>query len=212
MLQLGDLAPDFHADTTEGPLRFHAWQAGHWAVLFSHPRDFTPVCTTELGSVVALLPEFHRRNVKVLGLSVDPLDQHRRWAQDIHDLTRQAITFPLIADPGRRIATLYGMVHPGTADTATVRTVFVIAPDHRVRLTIAYPMTTGRNFRELLRVIDALQLTSAYPVSTPADWQYGDDVIIAPSLSDAEAHRQFPRGWVASKPYLRFTPQPDHTP
>jgi alkyl hydroperoxide reductase subunit AhpC len=210
-IRLGDIAPDFTADTTAGHIRFHEWKGGAWAVLFSHPRDFTPVCTTELGAVAALAPEFARRDTKVIGLSVDPLESHRRWERDILDVTGHAVSFPMIADPERRVADLYGMIHPSASDTATVRSVFVIGPDHRVKLTLTYPASTGRNFAELLRVIDSLQLTARHAVATPANWQRGDDVIIAPALSDADARARFPAGFVARTPYLRFTPQPGAT-
>jgi alkyl hydroperoxide reductase subunit AhpC len=206
-LRLGDQAPDFTAETTDGPIAFHEWKGSGWAVLFSHPRDFTPVCTTELGAVAALKPQFERRNVKVMGLSVDPLAEHHRWKADIADVTGHALNFPLAADPDRRIANLYDMVHPNASDTATVRSVFVVGPDHKVKLTLTYPASTGRNFQELLRVIDSLQLTARHSVATPADWQQGEDVIIVPAVSDADAQTRFP-GFVAKKPYLRVTPQP----
>jgi alkyl hydroperoxide reductase subunit AhpC len=208
-LQLGDLAPDFVAESTHGPIKFHEWKGSAWAVLFSHPRDFTPVCTTELGTLARLKPEFERRSTKVLGLSVDPVDTHRQWERDIIDVTGHKLNFPLIGDPDRRIAMLYGMVHPKAADTTTVRSVFILGPDHRIRLMLTYPASTGRNFSELLRAIDSLQLTAEFQVATPADWAYGEDVIIVPALSDEEARKRFPRGWVASKPYLRVTPQPN---
>ena len=208
-LRLGDDAPDFTADTTEGPIRFHEWKGSSWAVLFSHPKDFTPVCTTELGAVAALKPEFERRNVKVIGLSVDPVDSHQRWADDIEDVTGQRVNFPLIGDAERSVAGLYGMIHPGASETFTVRSVFVVGPDNKVKLTLTYPASTGRNFTELLRAIDSLQLTASYTVATPADWTQGDDVIVAPALSDADARAKFPRGFVAKKPYLRVTPQPN---
>ena len=208
-LQLGDLAPDFTAETTRGPLRFHEWKGSSWAILFSHPRDFTPVCTTELGAVAGLKPEFDRRGTKVVGLSVDPVETHHAWERDIEDVTRHAVNFPMIGDPTRAVAQLYGMIHPNAADSATVRSVFVIAPDHRIKLIVTYPQSTGRNFHEILRALDSLQLTAAYQVSTPADWKQGDDVIILPSVSDEDAARMFPRRWLTSKPYLRITPQPD---
>jgi thioredoxin-dependent peroxiredoxin len=206
-VRLGDVAPDFTAETTEGPVSFHAWKGTSWAVLFSHPRNFTPVCTTELGAVAALKKEFDKRNTKVIGLSVDPLADHQRWTRDIHDVTGHTLNFPLIADPDRRVANLYDMIHPAASDTATVRSVFVIGPDHKVKLMLTYPASTGRNFAELLRVIDSLQLTAHHAVATPADWKQGEHVIIVPSVSDEEAHRRFP-GFVAKKPYLRVTPQP----
>jgi len=206
-IRLGDEAPDFSAETTEGPLNFHEWKKGSWAVLFSHPRDFTPVCTTELGAVAKLKSEFDKRNTKVIGLSVDPLDNHQRWAGDIKDVTGAEVNFPMIADPDRGVATKYDMIHPNASDTATVRSVFIIGPDNKVKLTLTYPASTGRNFVELLRVIDSLQLTAAHQVATPADWKSGEDVIIVPAVSDEDANKRFP-GFVAKKPYLRFTPQP----
>lgn len=208
-LHLGDLAPDFTAETTHGPLRFHEWKGTSWAVLFSHPRDFTPVCTTELGAVARLKPEFDRRGTKVIGLSVDSVDTHRAWERDIEDVTHHAVNFPMIGDTGRTVARLYGMIPPSAADSSTVRSAFVISPDHRIKLIVTYPQSTGRNFHEILRAIDSLQLTATYQVSTPADWKQGDDVIILPSVSDEDAARMFPRRWLTSKPYLRVTPQPD---
>ena len=207
-LQLGDTAPDFEADTTEGPIRFHEWMGDGWAVLFSHPADFTPVCTTELGEVARLKPEFDKRGVKVIGLSVDPLEDHRAWAGDIAETQGHALNFPLVADPDREIADLYGMIHPQADDSFTVRSVFVIGPDKKVKLTLTYPASTGRNFEEILRIIDSLQLTADHSVATPVNWQQGEDVIIVPSLSDEEAREKFPQGWEAVKPYLRVTPQP----
>jgi thioredoxin-dependent peroxiredoxin len=206
-LRLGDEAPDFTAETTDGPITFHPWKGASWAVLFSHPRDFTPVCTTELGTLAGLRPEFDRRNTKVIGLSVDSVADHRRWTDDIKDVTGHALNYPLIADPDRRIATLYDMIHPNASETFTVRSVFVIGADHKVKLTLTYPASTGRNFQELLRVIDSLQLTAKHAVATPADWRQGDDVIIVPALNDEDARTRFP-GFVAKKPYLRVTPQP----
>ena len=207
-VRLGDVAPDFTAETTEGPLQFHQWKGNGWAVLFSHPRDFTPVCTTELGAVSALKPEFEKRNTKVVGLSVDPIADHQRWKGDIADVTGHSVNFPLIADPSRAIATLYDMIHPGASDTATVRSVFVIGPDHKVKLTLTYPASTGRNFQELLRVLDSLQLTARHAVATPADWKPGEDVIIVPAVSDEDARKKFPGGFTAKTPYLRVVPQP----
>ena len=207
-LRLGDTAPDFEAQTTEGELHFHEWAGESWIVLFSHPKNFTPVCPTELGAVAKLKPEFDRRNVKVIGLSVDAVDDHHRWAQDIQETQGAALNFPLIADHDRRVADLYGMVHPNASDTLTVRSVFVIDPQKKLRLTLTYPASTGRNFAEILRAIDSLQLTNAHSVATPSDWQHGEDVIIVPSLSDEEAKRRFPDGWRALKPYLRVTRQP----
>lgn len=208
-LRLGDVAPDFDADTTHGPIRFWEWKGDAWAVLFTHPRDFTPVCTTELGAVARLAPEFARRNVKVIGLSVDSVADHERWAEDIAATQRTRLHFPLIGDPQRRVARLYDTIHPGASETSTVRAVFVITPDNRIALTFTYPASTGRNFDELLRVIDALQLTARHAVATPADWRHGDDVIILASLSDDEARIRFPQGWRTERPYLRIVPQPD---
>jgi len=207
-LQLGDIAPDFQAQTTEGPISLHEWAHNRWLTLFSHPKDFTPVCTTELGYVARLKPEFDRRGVKVLGLSVDSLDAHRRWAEDIRDTQGVPLNFPIIADADRKVAKLYGMIHPQHDELYTVRTVFVIDPQQKIRLTLTYPQTTGRNFDEILRVIESLQLTDAHSVSTPVNWHTGQEVIIVPSVSDADAHARFPRGWRAVKPYLRLTPDP----
>ena len=207
-LRLGDVAPDFEAQTTEGTLRFHDWLGASWGVLFSHPKDFTPVCTTELGEVARLKPEFDKRDVKVIGLSVDPLADHRAWAGDIAETQGHALNFPLIADSEGRVAGLYGMIHPNASDTLTVRSVFVVGPDKKLKLTITYPASTGRNFAEILRAIDSLQLTAKHSVATPVNWQHGEDVIIAPSLSDAEAAKRFPAGWKTLKPYLRFVAQP----
>jgi len=206
-IRLGDEVPDFQADTTQGRIDFLQWKGNSWAVLFSHPRDFTPVCTTELGAVAKLKPEFEKRNTKVIGLSVDPLDSHDRWAQDIEDVTGATLNFPLISDADRSIADKYDMIHPNASDTATVRSVFIIGPDNKVKLTLTYPASTGRNFLEILRVLDSLQLTARHQVATPADWQAGEDVIIVPAVSDEDAQRRFP-GFVAKKPYLRVTPQP----
>jgi alkyl hydroperoxide reductase subunit AhpC len=206
-LQLGDEAPDFTAETTEGTIRFHEWLDGSWGILFSHPKDYTPVCTTELGAVAKLKPEFEKRGAKVIGLSVDPLDAHQGWSKDIEDVTGAAPNFPMIADEDRRVAGLYGMIHPNAADTTTVRSVFVIGPDKKVKLTLTYPASTGRNFDELVRVLDSLQLTAKHQVSTPADWRQGEDVIIVPAVSDEDAQQRFP-GFTTVKPYLRTTPQP----
>lgn len=208
MLRLGDLAPDFEADTTEGRLQFHQWMGESWCVLFSHPKDFTPVCTTELGMLAKLKPEFDRRNVKILGLSVDGVDDHRRWAEDIEETQGVALNFPLIGDRDHMVADLYGMIHPNALDTMTVRTLFVIAPSKAVKLMITYPASTGRNFDEVLRVIDSLQLTDQYKVATPVNWHHGEDVIITPSVSDEEAHQRFPEGWRAEKSYLRYVHEP----
>jgi alkyl hydroperoxide reductase subunit AhpC len=207
-LRLGDTAPDFAAETTAGPIRFHEWVGDHWAILFSHPRDFTPVCTTELGYVARLGPEFARRSVKVIGLSIDPVDAHRRWSDDIRETQGHQPDFPIVADPERRVASLYGMMHPAHDEVFTVRTVFVIDPKKKVRLMITYPQTTGRNFDEILRVIDSLQLTDGHKVATPVNWRPGEDVIIVPAVSDEEARQRFPKGWKALRPYLRLTPQP----
>lgn len=207
-LRLGDVVPDFAADTTAGHIdSFHKWKEGSWAILFSHPKDFTPVCTTELGAVAGLKPEFDKRNVKVIGISVDPLDSHNRWVGDICDVTGHALNYPLIADPDKSIANAYDMIHPNASDTATVRSVFIIGPDNKLKLTFTYPASTGRNFLELLRVIDSLQLTAKHSVATPADWKPGEDVIIALNVSDEDAQKRFP-GYVAKKPYLRVTQQP----
>ena len=208
-IRLGDEAPDFSADTTDGRINFHEWKGNDWAVLFSHPRDFTPVCTTELGTVAKLKPEFEKRRTKVIGLSVDPLNDHGRWMADIKEVTGHAVNFPLIADADRKIANLYDMIHPNAIETATVRSVFVIGGDNKVKLTLTYPASTGRNFQELLRVIDSLQLTAKHSVATPADWKQGEDVIIVPSVSDEDAKKKFPKGFTTKKPYLRVTPQPD---
>ena len=207
-IRLGDEAPDFTADTTEGRINFHDWKGNDWAVLFSHPRDFTPVCTTELGTVAKLKPEFEKRHTKVIGLSVDALNDHGRWMADIKEVTGHAVNFPLIADADRKVANLYDMIHPNAIETATVRSVFVIGGDNKVKLTLTYPASTGRNFQELLRVIDSLQLTAKHSVATPADWKQGDDVIIVPAVSDEDAKKKFPRGFTAKKPYLRVTEQP----
>ena len=207
-LQLGDVAPDFEADTTEGHIRFHDWIGNGWAVLFSHPKDFTPVCTTELGAVAKRKPEFEKRGVKVIGLSVDPVTDHKKWAADIEETQGAALNFPLIGDPERKVSQLYDMIHPKANETLTVRSVFVVGPDKKIKLTITYPASTGRNFDEILRVIDSLQLTAKHSVATPVDWKSGDDVIIVPSLSDADAKQRFPAGWKTLKPYLRVVKQP----
>ena len=208
-LRLGDIAPDFQADTTDGPISFHEWIGDSWAVLFSHPKDFTPVCTTELGYVARCKPDFDKRGVKVIGLSVDQTESHKRWAEDIKETQGAALNFPVIADPDHKIAELYDMIHPEISDVFTVRSVFVIGPDKKIKLMITYPASTGRNFDEILRVIDSLQLTAKYSVATPVNWKDGDDVIIVPSLSDEAAKEKFPGGWRAPKPYLRITPQPN---
>ena len=210
-IRLGDDAPDFTADSTEGPISFHDWKGDSWAVLFSHPKDFTPVCTTELGRVAALKPEFDKRNTKVIGLSVDGVSDHEKWSQDITDVTGSSLNFPLLADPDKKVADLYDMIHPNASDTTTVRSVFVIGADNKVKLTLTYPASTGRNFDELLRVIDSLQLTAKHKVATPADWKNGEDVIIVPAVSDEDAKVAFPDGWDAKKPYLRVVKQPELT-
>ncbi len=207
-IQLGQTAPDFEQDTTQGRIRFHEWLGDHWGVLFSHPKDFTPVCTTELGAVARLGPEWKKRNVKVIGLSVDPVESHHRWEGDIEETQGAAVDFPMIADPDRTVSNLYGMVHPEADPSITVRSVFVIDPKKKVRLSLTYPPSAGRNFAEVLRVIDSLQLTDGYKVTTPADWQHGDDVIIAPSVNDETARGLFPDGWKTLKPYLRMVKQP----
>jgi len=208
-IRLGDISPDFEADTTTGPISFHDWKRGSWAILFSHPKDFTPVCTTELGRVASLKAEFDRRNTKLIALSVDSTESHERWVMDIADVTGSTVNFPMIGDPDRRIAMLYDMIHENESDTLTVRSVFVIGPDNRVKLTLTYPASTGRSFEEILRVLDALQLTADYAVATPVDWQNGDEVIIATTVSDEDARRRFPKGFVSKKPYFRVTPQPN---
>lgn len=208
-LRLGDVAPDFNAETTEGPISFHEWVGNNWAVLFSHPKDFTPVCTTELGEASRLKPEFEKRNVKVVGLSVDLTESHKRWAEDIRETQGTALNFPVIADPDHKVAELYDMIHPEISDVFTVRSVFIVGPDKKVKLMITYPASTGRNFDEILRVIDSLQLTAGYSVATPVNWKDGDDVIIVPSLSDEAAKEKFPGGWKTLKPYLRVVPQPN---
>ncbi len=208
-LRLGDDAPDFTAETTEGTVNFHEWKGDSWAVLFSHPKDFTPVCTTELGRVASLKDEWDKRDVKVIGISVDTSESHEGWAQDILDVTGSALNFPLIADSKKEVADLYDMIQPNASETTTVRSVFVIGPDNKLKLSLTYPASTGRNFDEILRVIDSLQLTADYKVATPSDWKDGDDVIIVPSVSDEDAKEKFPKGWDAKKPYLRVTPQPN---
>ncbi|WP_421698527.1 peroxiredoxin [Ancylobacter sp.] len=207
-IRLGDVVPDFDAETTEGPIRFHEWLGDSWGVLFSHPKNFTPVCTTELGQVARLKPEFDRRNVKVIGLSVDPLDAHAKWAEDIAETQGYAPNFPLIADPERTVSGLYDMIHPNASDTLTVRSVFIVGPDKKLKLSLTYPASAGRNFDEILRVIDSLQLTAQHAVATPANWKDGEDVIIVPSVSDEAAKEKFPGGWKTLKPYLRVVPQP----
>ena len=216
-LHIGDEAPNFTAETTEGTVRFHDWIGSGWAVLFSHPKDFTPVCTTELGTLAHLKPEFDKRNTKVIGLSIDPVDDHVRWARDIEETQGRAPNYPIIGDADLKVAKLYDMIHPNAsatagprtaADNATIRSVFIVGPDKKIKLNLTYPMTTGRNFDEVLRVIDALQLSAKHRVATPANWKPGEDVIIQGSVSDAEAREKYPAGWKAPKPYLRIVPQP----
>jgi alkyl hydroperoxide reductase subunit AhpC len=216
-LRIGDVAPDFEANTTKGPIRFHEWLGDSWGIIFSHPKDFTPVCTTELGYVAKLKPDFAKRNVKVIGLSVDPVDKHAGWAKDIEETQGFAPDFPMIGDPELKISKLYDMLPASAGDTSegrtaadnqTVRTVYVIGPDKKIKLSIAYPMTTGRNFDEILRVIDSMQLTAKYKVATPVNWKAGDDVIIAGSVSDEDAKKTYPQGWKSPKPYIRIVPQP----
>jgi len=207
-LQLGDIAPDFTQDSTLGPIHFHDWIGDKWAVLFSHPADFTPVCTTELGEAARLKPEFEKRNVKIIGLSVDPLEKHAQWIGDIGETQGTAVNFPLLADADRKVSALYDLIHPNADSTATVRSVFVIDPNKKVRLVLTYPASTGRNFAELLRTIDSLQLTDNYKVATPVNWKQGEDVIITPAVSDEDAALRFPEGWKTVKPYLRVVKQP----
>jgi thioredoxin-dependent peroxiredoxin len=207
-IRLGDIAPNFNADTTEGPIDFHAWKQGKWAVLFSHPKDFTPVCTTELGYTAKLAGEFAKRNVKVMGLSVDSVADHKRWSGDIEETQGHKLNFPLIGDADRKVSGLYDFIHPNANDTLTVRSLLVIDPNNKVRLIITYPASTGRNFDEILRVIDSLQLTDNHKVATPANWKRGEDVIIVPSLSNDDATKLFPAGWDEKKPYLRLVKQP----
>jgi thioredoxin-dependent peroxiredoxin len=208
-LRLGDVAPNFKAKTTEGEIDFYEYLGNSWGILFSHPADFTPVCTTELGKTALLQEEFAKRNVKVLAVSVDPLDKHFEWRKDINETQNCAVGFPIIADEDRNVATLYDMIHPNASATATVRSLFVIAPDKTVKLTITYPASTGRNFVEVLRVVDSLQLTAGFSVATPADWKGGEDVIVVPAVSTEDAIKKFPKGVKVVKPYLRYTPQPN---
>jgi thioredoxin-dependent peroxiredoxin len=207
-IRLGDIAPDFTAETTQGPVSFHEWLGDSWGVLFSHPKDFTPVCTTELGYVAAIKKDFDQRGVKVIGLSVDPVSSHERWESDIAETQGTPVNFPMIGDPDRKVSNLYDMIHPNASDTLTVRSVFVIGPDKKVKLSITYPASTGRNFGEILRVIDSLQLTAKHKVATPANWKQGQDVIIGSSVTDDDAKKLFPQGWKTVKPYLRVLPQP----
>jgi thioredoxin-dependent peroxiredoxin len=208
-VQLGSTAPDFSADTTEGPIKFHEWIGNSWAVLFSHPKDFTPVCTTELGYVARIKPEFDKRGVKVIALSVDPVDSHKKWIGDIEETQSIKMNFPIIGDTDSKVSNLYGMIHPEAAATITVRSVYIIDANKKVRATIQYPPSTGRDFNEILRVIDSLQLTDNYKVATPANWKNGDDCVIVPAVSDEDAKTRFPKGWRALRPYLRLTPQPN---
>ncbi|MDY7218885.1 peroxiredoxin [Denitrificimonas sp. JX-1] len=209
-IQLGDIAPDFQQDSSEGVIRFHEWLGESWGVLFSHPADFTPVCTTELGFTAKLKDEFAARNVKAIALSVDPVDSHHKWIKDINETQNTQVNFPILADDDRKVSNLYNLIHPNADDTLTVRSLFIIDPNKKVRLTITYPASTGRNFHEILRVIDSLQLTDNYKVATPANWEDGEEVVIVPSIQDkAELEERFPKGYRAVKPYLRLTPQPN---
>ena len=208
-LRLGDEAPNFSAETTEGTVNFHEWLGDGWGILFSHPKDFTPVCTTELGTVAKITGEFKKRNVKVLAVSVDPIDSHKGWINDINETQSCTVSYPIIADPDRAVANLYDMIHPNALDNMTVRSVFVIGPDKKVKLTLTYPASTGRNFDEILRVVDSLQLTAKHQVATPANWKDGEDCIIVPAVKDEEIPSKFPKGHRAVKPYLRYTPQPN---
>lgn len=206
-IQLGDEAPDFTSESTEGTINFHEWKGDSWAMMFSHPADYTPVCTTELGAVAGLKPEFDKRNTKLIGLSVDPLEDHMGWKGDISDVTGNELNYPLLADPDKKVAQKFGMIHPGASETHTVRSVFIIGPDNKVKLTLTYPASTGRNWQELLRVLDSLQLTSEHSVATPSDWKPGENVIVSPALSDDEAKKRFGE-FDKVKPYLRTTAQP----
>jgi len=208
-LRLGDIAPDFSAETTAGKINFHEYLGNGWGVLFSHPADFTPVCTTELGATSKLGEEFSKRNVKVLALSVDPIDKHHEWVKDINETQNTIVNFPIIADGDRKVSELYDLIHPNASETFTVRSLFIIGPDKKVKLTITYPASTGRNFQEILRVIDSLQLTANYSVATPADWRHGQDVVITPAVKDEDIAAKFPKGHTRIKTYLRLTPQPD---
>ena len=208
-IRLGDTAPDFTAETTEGTIEFHQWLGDGWRILFSHPKDYTPVCTTELGRVANLKGEFEKRNVKVIAVSVDPLESHKGWINDINETQSCTMNYPIIADPDRNVATMYGMIHPNALDNLTVRSVFIIGPDKKVKLQLTYPASTGRNFDEILRVIDSLQLTANYQVATPADWKHGDDCVVVPAIKTEDIPAKFPKGFKEVKPYLRMTPQPD---
>lgn len=215
-LRIGDEAPDFTAETTQGQIKFHEWIGNGWAILFSHPKDFTPVCTTELGYMAKLKPEFDKRNCKILGLSIDPVDNHAKWSKDIEETQGYAPNYPMIGDADLKVAKLYDMIHPNAsgdpkrtaADNATIRSVFIVGPDKKIKLILTYPMSTGRNFDEVLRVLDSMQLTAKHKVATPVNWKQGEDVIIVPALSDEDAKKQFPGGWKTKKPYLRIVPQP----
>ena len=208
-IRLGDTAPDFTAETTEGTVEFHQWLGDGWGILFSHPKDYTPVCTTELGRVANLKGEFEKRNVKVIAVSVDPLESHKGWINDINETQSCTMNYPIIADPDRNVATMYGMIHPNALDNLTVRSVFIIGPDKKVKLQLTYPASTGRNFDEILRVIDSLQLTANYQVATPADWKRGEDCVVVPAIKTEDIPAKFPKGFKEVKPYLRMTPQPD---
>jgi alkyl hydroperoxide reductase subunit AhpC len=208
-IRLGDEAPDFTADTTDGSISFHEWLGDSWGILFSHPKDFTPVCTTELGYVAKLKPEWDKRNVKVIGLSVDSSENHEKWSADIEETQGTKVNFPVISDPDKKVSDLYDMIHPNASDTVTVRTVFIVGPDKKVKATLTYPQSAGRNFDEILRLVDSLQLSAGYSVSTPVNWKDGEDVIIQGTVSDEDAKTKFPKGWKAPKPYLRLTPQPN---
>ena len=208
-IRLGDTAPDFTAETTDGTIEFHQWLGDGWGILFSHPKDYTPVCTTELGRVANLKGEFEKRNVKVIAVSVDPLESHKGWVNDINETQNCTMNYPIIADPDRNVATMYGMIHPNALDNLTVRSVFIVGPDKKVKLQLTYPASTGRNFDEILRVIDSLQLTANYQVATPADWKQGDDCVVVPAIKTEDIPAKFPKGFKEIKPYLRMTPQPD---
>ncbi len=208
-IRLGDIAPDFEAETSQGNIKFHEWIGDSWCILFSHPADFTPVCTTELGTVANYYPEFQKRNVKVIALSVDGIDSHMEWIKDINETQNTTVNFPIIADEDKRVAELYDMIHPNASESFTVRSVFIIGPDKKIKLTLTYPASTGRNFDELLRVIDSLQLTANYSVATPANWKDGDKVVISTSVKDEDIATKFPKGYERVKPYLRMTPQPN---
>jgi alkyl hydroperoxide reductase subunit AhpC len=208
-IRLGDTAPDFTAETTEGTIEFHKWLGDGWGILFSHPKDYTPVCTTELGRVANLKPEFEKRNVKMIAISVDDLESHKGWIGDINETQNCTMNYPIIADPDRKVATMYDMIHPNALDNLTVRTVFIVGPDKKVKLQLTYPASTGRNFDEILRVVDSLQLTADYQVATPADWKRGDDCVVVPAIKTEDIPAKFPKGFKEVKPYLRMTPQPD---